>query len=430
VQKDLRITKLKEIANGVSCMTGIKLKYQGQASLYNAYKIPLDYLIYNKYNGRIGSLVKSHELQYRALNAETSEDESLIAKFLWDSKKERNGITMNDLIEKGQQRFGIVTKDGIIIDGNRRAMLLKRIWHERVKWQKEHHNVDECKYFVAVILPVEGITKDVMKLETIYQMGEDEKLDYDAVEKYLKCKDLRKLDFSVQDIANMMAVEEAQIVEWLEIMKLMDSYLEYLGYKGIYTRLEKREGQFVDLDRYLKRYETKKSGMVEWGYDKSDISDLRSVCFDYIRAQYEGKDFRYIAQPSKTDSVFCKEKVWNEFRDLHFKSIDGIKEKSIDIWRKDNPDADLTDLLRTRDHEWVKIVEDELKKNLGKAKYHLDNIKEANQPLALLTRAKNTMESVNTQVKEFYAPEVDKILKEMGSIIWEYKKLLDRKGKK
>jgi len=425
MQKDLRIAKLREIANGNPCMTGIKLKYQGQPSLYNAYKIPLDYLIYNKYNGRIGSLVKSYELQYRALNAEVREDDDLIGKFLWDSKRDSNERTMNDLIEKGQQRYGIVTKDGIIIDGNRRAMLLKKIWHGRGK-----HDVGDCEYFVAVILPVEGITKDVVKLETTYQMGEDEKLGYDAIEKYLKCKDLRELDFSVQDIANMMGEEKVQITEWLEIMKLMDSYLEYLGYKGIYTRLEKREGQFVDLDRYLKRYETKKSSMVEWGYDKSDISDLRSICFDYIRAQYEGKDFRYIAQPSKTDSVFCNEKVWNEFRDLHLKSIDGINEKSINIWRKDHPDADLTVLLRNRDHEWTEAVEDKLKENLGKAKYHLDNIKESNQPLALLTRAKNTMESVNTKVKEFYEPAVDKILKEIGSIIWEYKKLLERKGKK
>jgi hypothetical protein len=322
-----------------------------------------------------------------------------------------------------------VTKDGIIIDGNRRAMLLKRIWSEREKWQKNHHNVDECQDFIAVILPVEGVTKDVVKLETTYQMGEDKKLDYDPIEKYLKCKDLKEeLDFEVPDIAKMMGEKDERIKEWLGIMKLMDSYLEYLDYKGIYTRLDKREGQFVDLYTYLKRYETRNSSMVLWGYDKSDISELKSICFDYIRAEYEGKDFRYIAQPKKADSVFCNQKVWNVFRDSHFKSIDEMKEKPIDEWRKDNPDADLTNLLRTRDYEWTKTVQDKLKENLGIAKYHLENIKNANQPVTLLTRAKSTIDSVNTKVKEFYTPEVDEILKEIGKIIWKYKKLLDHKG--
>ena len=187
--RDLRIKSLAEIQKNQSNIerTGIPITYKGKRQQFNAYKIPLRCLIYNKYNGRISSSVKSYEKQYRELNPEIEEDKKIIEYFLWESKRERNIQTMNSLVESGQQVHGIVTSDGVIIDGNRRAMLLNRIWFERKKWEKEKHNVDECEYFVALILPDNAERKEVMRLETTYQMGDDKKLDYNAIEKYLKC---------------------------------------------------------------------------------------------------------------------------------------------------------------------------------------------------------------------------------------------------
>ncbi|MDA6854677.1 hypothetical protein OSL50_26375, partial [Escherichia coli] len=57
-------------------------------------------------------------------NAELDGDKAIIEKFLYDSKVDRNKTTMESLLKNGQQRYGIVTSDGTIVDGNRRAMLL------------------------------------------------------------------------------------------------------------------------------------------------------------------------------------------------------------------------------------------------------------------------------------------------------------------
>ena len=35
-------------------------------------------------------------------------------------------------------------------------------------------------------------------------------------------------------------------------MEVMDEYLEYLGYNGIYTQLDKREDQFLNLTKMAK----------------------------------------------------------------------------------------------------------------------------------------------------------------------------------
>ena len=49
-------------------MTGIKIMYHGERKTFDAYLIPLDLLVYNPYNGRIGSVVKSYERQNHKIN--------------------------------------------------------------------------------------------------------------------------------------------------------------------------------------------------------------------------------------------------------------------------------------------------------------------------------------------------------------------------
>jgi len=428
MDNSLRIQKLSEINRTHPYMTGIRIRYKGISTPYNAFLIPLEFLIYNKYNGRIGSLVKSYEIQNHTLDAENPEDSASIEEFLWNSKPDRNKTTMESLVREGQKIFGIVTSNGTIIDGNRRAMLLNKIYREREIWEKDKHNVDHCKYFIAVILPEDADPKEVIKLETTYQMGEDEKLGYNPIEKYLRCKDLKEIyDYNEVDIATMMVEEKSTISEWLEIMKLMDSYLEYLGYGGIYTRLDKREGQFVDLNRYLKRYSNiNKTNFVEWAYDDMDVTELKCVCFDYIRAQYEGKDFRLLAQPGK-NSFFCKEKVWEKFKSDHEEVINRIQEQPVEDFRKENPNADLTKLLEARDNDWKNTVEDLFKQNYFQANHLLDNINDKDKPYELVKRAYDTLNSINTDIESFYTPEVNGWLRKINSLAYEYCKLIKHK---
>ncbi|RLC76887.1 MAG: hypothetical protein DRJ03_18585 [Chloroflexi bacterium] len=433
MKKELRKQKLAEIrSQETPYMTGIRIRYRGEKRLFNAYKIPLEYLIYNKYNGRIGSLVKSYEKQRHIINAEDAEGTKLIERFLWESKPARNETTKNSLVRDGQKQWGIVTDDGIIIDGNRRAMLLNEIYRNREHWERKNHNVDEAQYFIAVILPEGAEPREVSRLETIYQMGEDEKLDYNPIEKYLKCQDLRDIHgFGPSDIADMMGEKEGQITEWLEIMVLMEDYLEYLGYEGIYTRLDKREGQFVNLNQYLKRYENG-SKMVDWPCAETDIADLKSVCFDYIRARYEGKEFRYIARPSKVESIFCKGEVWRDFLTAHSDKVEPVTEAEVTVeeLRAENPDADLTKLLEARDNDWTTGTKDALEGNLQRAKRAVELIKEADQPTKLVIRAIDTLRKINTEAATFYTQEVHDLLKELNSLTWEYRQMIKRERKK
>lgn len=397
--------------------------YRGEKKLLPVFEIPLEFLVYNKYNGRILSMVKSYERQFHSLNVENKADKKTIEKFLWESKIVRNKITMKDLEDYGQKKIGIVTRDGIIIDGNRRASILNRIAQEKSGFD----------YFKAIILDdtLDDNPKEIMRLETTYQIGEDDKLDYNPIEKYLKCKDLTTIGFGTAEIAKMMGEQEARINEWLDIMHLMDDYLDNLEYNGIYTRLEKLEGQFVDLNRYLNRYENG-SKFVDWPYKPSDISDLKAICFDYMRARYEGKEFRAIAALSKKESFFCNQKVWEKFRDDHFKTIDPInhKELSIDELREKDPQNSLSAILKVRDEEWEANASNALKRNLDKAQRRLQDFNEENAPLILLRRAKDTLSSINTDVEPFYNDAaVLLLIKEISSLTLKYQKIITNSQK-
>lgn len=417
-----------------------ELWYKNSRRKQPVYEIDLQYLVYNAYNGRIASFVKSYEKQTGLkLDASNSDDAEKIEKFLWDSNVPSNKETMQSLKDKGQLEYGIVTRDGVIIDGNRRVMIIKKLAKE------------QPTYFLAVILEetLDQNPKEIMRLETTYQMGEDAKVDYNAIEKYLKCKDLTSYGFGPEEIGKMMGESKAKIEEYLSIMQRMDDYLEKLGYSGIYTRLDKTEGAFVDLNGYLKKYKGKNSGMASWNYDETDVEDLKLIYYDYIQFMYnkrkkkgdeeeggfgseDSKDYRTIGKPSKKESLFCAdEKIWTKFRDNHFERIAPIRNEfeggsfSIENLRKDNPILDLNTLFKQRDERWAEQVGSELKRNLGIAKDSLQNFNNQNEPETLLGRALNTLESIDTSARSFNEnPRVEELISKINKLTWDFKQLI------
>jgi hypothetical protein len=277
-----------------------------------------------------------------------------------------------------------------------------------------------------------------MRLETTYQMGEDAKVDYNAIEKYLKCQDLIDVGFTPKEIGKMMGETETKIKEYLSIMNLMNEYLEQeqLGYGGIYTRLDKTEGAFVDLNNYLRRYEGGTSKMVQWKYDDSDLNDLRLIYFDYIRGIYNGnessdsgdsKDYRFIGQTSKKGSFFSNKEIWDKFRDRHFDNIDPINEQepTVDEVRSDHPNERLDTLLKSRDEAWANKADSVLKSNMGRSRNDLNNKILRDQPLKLLGNAKDKLESINTDSPAFLEDDnVFQVVDEIRKLSDTYKNMI------
>lgn len=397
-----RKAKLKEFTDHpeTACRTGIPITYHGGIITLNAYAIPLEYLVYNPYNGRIGSVVKSYERQNHTLDPEDTDDKALIEKFLWESKPDANKKTKERLLKEHQQKHGIVTADGIIIDGNRRASLLSNIMADsNIPYNEKSH----CRYFIAIILPEDADKKEILALETTYQMGEDAKVDYNPIEKYLKCKDLKDEGFTDDDIAGMMDSKPGEIRTMLSALRLMDDYLDEYGYSGMYTQLDKNEDSFLKLDSALKKYKAGVPSM--WAYDPdADVADLKLIAFDYIRSSFEQALFRNIITAPTTkkpaSSFFAKQEVWEQFRDNHFAVTDEIEEDSVEDIMATNP-PDLGRALKARDKKWKQKVDDEFEDNYVQSLDKLNNHANAAKPLQQLIKACQALEVVDVDQPGF-----------------------------
>lgn len=419
MNKEVRIQKIQKIIERDKNRTDLlnhEIMWEKQLKTEKVFNIPLSYLIYNKYNGRILSRTKSLEKQNQAINVETEEGRDLIEKLLWESKIDRNKKTELSIREFGQQKVGIITKDGVIIDGNRRAMLLNK--------------VDRTGYFKAIVLPVtlEENPIEIERLETTYQMGEDEKLGYNPIEKYLKAKQIfDKLTpkisetEAIKSISDWMGESEGEIRKYLDTMAVMDEYLEYLEYDGIYTQLDSREDQFLSLTKWLNTFYGESSKKAFDGYTDSDVDDLKIIAFDFLRFrnEYDGKEFRNLAEGNSDKHFFGDKEIWKSFSSKHNEIIRKLpKEPEIDF-----NSANLEKHLNARDKLFFEssIFENDTSaflENLNDHKYLVGYNKAAEEPEKLIKRASQTFEAIKTGHKAFAKPEVQRMVQELGDKIF------------
>lgn len=419
MNKEVRIQKIQEIIERDKNRTDLlnhEIMWEKQLKTEKVFNIPLSYLIYNKYNGRILSRTKSLEKQKQEINLETDEGRNLIEYLLWESKVDRNKKTLASIKEFGQQKVGIITKDGVIIDGNRRAMLLNK--------------VDRTGYFKAIVLPVtlDENPVEIERLETTYQMGEDEKLGYNPIEKYLKAKQIfDKLTpkisetEAIKSISDWMGESEGEIRKYLETMAVMDEYLEYLEYDGIYTQLDSREDQFLSLTKWLNTFYGESSKRAFDGYTDSDVDDLKIIAFDFLRFrnEYDGKEFRNLAEGNSDKHFFGDKEIWKSFSSKHNEIIEKLpKEPEIDF-----NSANLEKHLNARDKLFFdsSIFENETSaflENLNEHKYFVGYNKAAEEPEKLIKRASQTFEAIKTGHKAFTKPEVQQMVQELGDKIF------------
>jgi len=416
--KTERITKIDS-----SPTTGeIKsINYKGETLKLPVKEIKLNALIYNPYNGRIGSSTKSFEsANGRLLNPENPNDAIILEQFLYDSAIGKNEKTKDSLKENGQQEVGIVTKDGVIIDGNRRAMLLNIIHRDDI-------NKD---FFKAVVLPDElaDNEKEITLLETSYQMGVDSKVDYNPIEKYIRCKELSsKHGLSTAEIANIMVESELKILEWLNILLRMEKYLIYLNSPEVYTRLEKREGHFVDLNNYMKSYETKKNNSVNWNYTDSDVEKLQNTYFDYIRIGVPVQRARVLAKPTLSNSFFCQKTIWDDFILEHENIKKTYNEESFIKLRETETDKSNEDLIRRLDNSWKEKLEDNLLDNLSFNESNLKDIIETYNPLKILKRILNSLGQIDCDSIEMTTlDEVKRTVQNIDIKLTEIKKTINK----
>lgn len=397
-----RKAKIAEITEGNYFSTdgkGKRIRYCGEVKTFIEYEIPMDLIIYNVENGRIASLVKSYEREHSSLNPEKEEDAKQIAQFLYDSNDIANKKTKRNIVANGQLETGIITCDGVLVDGNRRVTLMRQIISDSSFSTSERAR---CEKFRAIVLPEDADKKEILRLETTFQMGADEKVGYNAIEKYLHAQDLSDQGFSTSDISEFMNLDGAtEVTKLLEIKQLIDEYLEYFGLDGLYTRLPK--GFEDDLQKLNTAIRKIKNGSINWipTTRLTEVeNDLKCISFDYIRLNAkspDGFEFRSIASTSNANFL-VNEDIWNQFVKSWQDATNDITETPIEVvLSKATTTNESSRLLEARDNEWRTNVKDNLMEAFNDAQTTLNNKKEKEKPGVLFKRALNALQQIDLE---------------------------------
>ena len=227
-------------------------------------------------------------------------------------------------------------------------------------------------------------------------MGEDEKVDYNPIEKYLKCKDLEDAGFTRDEIANFMGIKKKDVDTNLEILSLMDEYLGFYEYDGIYTMAEGHEDSFQKLNIALKQYSAGVANM--WSFTPEDVNNLKAVSFDYIRLGLAQNDIRDLfRKPGQaTSSVFGAKTRWENFLDKHNEAVASYEEKSVDEYIQNATGDDIIPCMQARDQEWRKHVKQPMEDNFNAAQDDIDSQLRAKEPMLLVKKALGAIASLGS----------------------------------
>jgi hypothetical protein len=402
-----------------------RIYYKNESQILPVCKIDVRYIQFNRHNGRLETEMQTWKADTGgADDVYTDEIHNLIQDFLWKTNIQKNKRTKLDIERKGQLNPGIVTLDGVIIDGNRRAMLLQK---------------SGVQFFEAVVLPdaYDENEQEIVRLETQYQLGEDQKVDYGPLEKYLHAKRLRDLGLEDEAPTLMNLDSPAKFENLIQTMELMDDYLAHIGCPGMYNLLKDKdgtkEGMFVDLFNDLKKVKSGNSGMIQWDPGMSDILDLTTIQFDYIRYGDEfigtGKDYRKISHSSaeSKNCFFAHESIWKKFSDSHRLQVQPLTNVvgTVDDFIEEHKDdyAKKSDAAKAWNNAWKESVKPKMQENFGLAKEDLEEVVEELEPNRLLLRALRSMAQIDIEGGELVRDDRNlPVIKDINHLSYEMKK--------
>lgn len=158
----------------------VKLTVDGETTNYPVYRVRLDNLYFNDQNARIATWISQYKAEHgeNSLSRDNLEHyNGVIHGFIEKSNPEKMKSTQQNIKLLNQQKFGVVLADGRIIDGNRRYTCLRNL-------AKESENFN---YFETVILDrdFQHSAKQIKMLELQIQIGSEERVDYDPIDKLI-----------------------------------------------------------------------------------------------------------------------------------------------------------------------------------------------------------------------------------------------------
>jgi len=215
----------------------------GKIEHFQGYRLPRELIFYNVQNGRYAAtypqLLKKNG--GRELDSSNKNDRKAIMNHLLSLYPDKNDRTIASLKKNGQENLGIITQDGILIDGNRRLACITEC----------HESTKDPKFDFIEVARLDRIITDSDRYdcELSISMGMDSKVDYGPIDKLIKLDKGKKFGKSNLELANLMyGMTEKNVEDDLEKLDKMKTYLRnYYGNDEDFTPLENIDVHFSEM---------------------------------------------------------------------------------------------------------------------------------------------------------------------------------------
>jgi hypothetical protein len=263
----------------------------GTKQLFEVHKLPTALLAYNIRNGRFAAELKAKERELkRSLDPLLPEDEAVIRDLLLNIDPSATHLLKEDLKKVGQTDPGIITHDGFVINGNRRMAILQEL--------HKAHPSGKFEYLEVQVLPKDIGDKDLWRIEAGLQLSRDKRLDYGPVNDLLKIREGLNAGLKPNEIAaTLYGVKNAEeVIQKDERLKLIDTYLDFIGENDNYTKANAKVEHFINLQdflRYLEKQGVKAGERLKW----------ELVAFELIRANVTHMEIRKLRDIYNTEQA-------------------------------------------------------------------------------------------------------------------------------
>ena len=348
-----------------------KLSIRGEKKVFDVYRIPLEYLKYNKKNGRIATYISQFIDEGHDFSKDINEFNNIIEKFIEESNPDALRKTKQNIKILSQTEPAVVLSNGIIIDGNRRFTSLRQLSREGAG--------AEFNYLEAVILDSEKYNdKDIKRLELNLQHGVESRVDYNPIDRLVDIyRDLIENGgvFTPEEYRGETQKTLKEVKKDMEISQLLIDYLDFINKpkKFYIARKQQVDGPLREI------YNILKSDKIDQEYK----TDIKEYLFTNIMA-LSGDTTRRIRE---LKTVF-------EDRRLSIELLEEVEEDEIldDITDYFNELDDKSDTVELSS-ELVEKIKSTTEEFVERKKYK----NARNQPLELLNKVFKTLNEIDTE---------------------------------
>jgi hypothetical protein len=181
-----------------------------------------------------------------------------------------------DIRERGQREPAIVTAEGVLINGNRRAAALRSLYLE--------DNFMGARYVNCLVLPEDATTEELVDLETELQIARDFKEDYSWVNEALLIEELYdRCNKNFQAVATRMHREVANIQSRYERLQQLNQLVELSNGTYLHVDFDEKESPFDELAKHIRNKRPDEAEGVRTAYFLGTLADVNYRDLRHLR---------------------------------------------------------------------------------------------------------------------------------------------------